>query len=62
MIIQYGSGVGAATEQVNGVVCKTIEAGGGTLAALQFIKRNENISIIFVPTMHINCWTNSKKV
>tara|TARA_R100001463_G_scaffold128618_1_gene187140 strand:+ start:455 stop:622 length:168 start_codon:yes stop_codon:yes gene_type:complete len=35
MTIGYGSGVGAATEQVNGVVCKTIEAGGGTLVALQ---------------------------
>tara|TARA_R100000152_G_C6658597_1_gene98111 strand:- start:457 stop:594 length:138 start_codon:yes stop_codon:yes gene_type:complete len=34
-IILYGFGVGAATEQVNGVVCKTIEAGGGTLVALQ---------------------------
>jgi hypothetical protein len=25
-----------ATEQVNGVVCKTIVAGGGTLVVLQF--------------------------
>ena len=78
MIIQYGSGVGAATEQVNGVVCKTIDAGGGTLAALQFIKRNEkyeewyanavclgNIDIAFSVNMYFNMlfyWNHKRRI